>query len=100
MAFDGCGMMGSQENAAHFLGPAELGSAWVGMMSNTMSWMGFGLLSLIALFLVFWAAVDILKRPKMDVGARIGWLLVVLIGYFLPLSVLGAIVYAIWGRSK
>ena len=81
MVFDGCGMMG------------------FGMMSGVMGWMGFGLLSLVALFLIFWAAVDILKRPKMDVGARIGWLLVVLVGYFLPLSVLGAIVYAIYGRK-
>ena len=81
MTFDGCGMMG------------------FGMMSGTMGWMGFGLLSLLALFLVFWAAVDILKRPKMDVGARIGWLLVALVGYFLPFSVLGAIVYALSGRK-
>jgi hypothetical protein len=80
MVFDGCGMMG------------------FGMMSGFMGWGGFGLLSLVALAIVFWAVGDIMRR-KMETGMRIGWLLVALVGYFLPLSVLGAIAYAVWGRK-
>ena len=69
-----------------------------GMMQSSV-WGGFGLLSLVALFLVLWAVVDILRTKKMEAGLRIGWLAIVLLGWFMPLSVLGAAAYAIWGRK-
>jgi len=75
-----------------------MGYTMSGMMQS-FGWSSFGLIHLVALFLVLWAAVDILRTKKMEAGLRVGWLVAVLLGWFMPLSVLGAAAYAIWGRK-
>lgn len=83
MAFDGgCGMMGL---------------TWTQSM---MGWAGFGLLSLVALVVVFWALIDAVQRKDLDSGKKVGWILIILAGWFLPLSLLGAIVYFAVGKRK
>lgn len=71
----GCGMMGF---------------SW---MSGMMGWGGFGLLHLVALVVVFWALIDAVNNKKLDTGKKIAWTLIILAGWFFPLSLLGAVAY-------
>ncbi len=83
MAFDGgCGMMG------------------LNWMSGMMGWGGFGLLSLVALVVVFWALIDAVQNKKLDTGSKVGWVLIILAGWFFPLSLLGAIAYFAAGKKR
>jgi len=82
MVWDGCSMMGF---------------SW---MSSMMGWGGFSLLSLIALVVVFWALIDAVNSKSLDTGKKIAWVLIILAGWFLPLSLLGAIAYFAAGKKR
>lgn len=71
------------------------GSGW-----PSTAFAGFWIFGLLLLVIIFGALIDIMQRKDLDVGKRIGWILIVIMGGFFPLSIVGAIVYFIWGKRK
>ena len=71
------------------------GSSW-----PLTTFSGFWLFGLLLLVIVFAALIDIMQRKDLDSGKRVGWVLIVIMGGFFSLSILGAIVYFVWGRRK
>lgn len=72
-----------------------MGFGWPYTMTSGMT-----ALLLVALLVVFWALIDIMKRKDLDVGKRVSWVLIVLMAGFFPLAILGAIAYFIFGKKK
>ncbi len=81
------GMMGG------FMGQMMGGAGWpYSMMSS------FWLVGLLLWIVIFWTLVDIMQRKDLNDGKRIGWVIIVLMGGFFPLSIIGALLYLMFGK--
>ena len=82
--------------AANAAGTAAVGLAavWV------ILWIVIVIASLIGLILWIWAIIDVSKRQFQNPSDKTTWLIVLIVGFVVGLSLIAAIIYLIAGRKK
>ena len=83
-------------NAVNAAGTAAVGLAavWV------ILWIVLIVASLIGLILWIWAIVDVSKRQFQNPSDKTTWLIVLIVGFVVGLSLIAAIIYLVAGRKK
>lgn len=76
---------------------AEAVGAFAGVM--IFVWIALVLVSIVGLILWIWAIVDAAKREFENPGNKNVWLIVLIVGFVVGLSLIVAIVYLIAGRK-
>ena len=77
-----------------FMGQMMGGAGWPYSMMS-----GFWGIGLLLWLVIFWALIDVMQRKDLNDGKRIGWVLIVLMGGFFPFSIIGALLYLIFGKK-
>lgn len=82
--------------AAEAVGVAAAGLAGV----MIFVWIAVVIAALLGLILWVWAIIDISKRQFTDPGNKTTWLIVLIVGLIIGLSLIAAIIYLIVGRKQ